>query len=552
MQTTPASTGPVAGGVPDRHRLAAGVAVTLLAGLLILPPAGQLPLTSSDEARFVLIARDMLERGVWFGAVVREKQYRNKPPLYPWSIAAVGQLTGGVTEFSAGLPVALAAVGSVLGTFLLGDRLFGWRTGAVAALILTTTYGFVQQTFELLPDMLVLAFVTLAGWAFWSAVVDPGRRRWMAAFWVAVGLASFSKGPVGLLPLFPIAVWLLDAEGLRGLRRLWSAWGLALFGALTLGWVAPFLMLGADTFGEDVVAGNWLNWYLRGSGGNRLTRFLDLIVGLLPWTLVVPLAFGRAWRQRATPAVRFALLWSIVPILVLVVAANWRRRYWLPIYPGVALVVAWWALVKLPLPQRLARATGWLALAAAAAGVTSLVWAGHQPDVFLPALSWQALPLYLAVAFLGVSMFVALHANRPRLLVGGAVVSMLFLLSYGVWPYIRWVNRTQDFKGLAARVEQHAGAAPIAVYGGRFFELDYYLGRYLLRLRDVPQVQAYLARPEAPIVVVDGRAWRQLQGQLPATVQVIDTMRVRSWDMRLLRGGPPAAPGESRAEAGPR
>jgi hypothetical protein len=111
------------------------------------------------------------------------------------------------------------------------------------------------------------------------------------------------------------------------------------------------------------------------------------------------------------------------------------------------------------------------------------------------------------------------------------------------------VNSTQDFPGLASRVEQHARGGPVAVYGGRFFQLDFYLGRDLVRLRSVPEVQRYVARPDTPLVVVDGRAWRELQGQLPSTVEVVTTMHVRSWDMRLLRGGPPALAASEGAPA---
>src|SRR5262247_839871 len=93
-----------------RHRTLGAIVVCAIAALLILPAVGRQHITTSDEARFVLIARDMLDRGVWFDAMVREKHYRNKPPLYPWSIAVVSRLSGGITETTAGLPVALAAV----------------------------------------------------------------------------------------------------------------------------------------------------------------------------------------------------------------------------------------------------------------------------------------------------------------------------------------------------------------------------------------------------------------------------------------------------------
>jgi 4-amino-4-deoxy-L-arabinose transferase-like glycosyltransferase len=514
--------------------------VCVIAALLILPPVGRQVLTSSDETRFVLLARDMMERGVWFDASVRDKQYRNKPPLYPWSIMAVARIRGVVDEFAAALPVALAAIAAVLATFLLGDRLFGWRVGTAGGLILTTTYAFFQHTLELLPDMLVVTFGTFAAWAFWSAMVEPGRRGWMVAFYLSLGLAVFSKGPMGLLALASALAWLLWSDGPRGVHRLWSPAGLVAFGAITAAWMVPFAMLGAETFGERVIWSNWLDWYLGLPGLRRFDTFLDLALGLAPWTLVVPLAFAQAWRARSGPAVRFALVASLVPLLLVVIGENIRRRYLLPVYPAAALVVAWWALAAPRGAGVAARVAAWLSLGACLAGAGAVAWLGRDPDAFLPAVSWTAAPLYVVLILLGVCLHHGLRTDRRRLVVGGGAVLMLVALAYGIWPYLRWVNSTQDFRGLAAQVEQHAHGGPVAVYGGRFFQLDFYLGRDLVRLRSVAEVEAYVGRPEAPILVVDGRAWQELQARLPATVRVLETMHVRSWDMRVLRGGPPA------------
>jgi 4-amino-4-deoxy-L-arabinose transferase-like glycosyltransferase len=550
MHASPAWSGPV--GLPARERRlrwAAGIVVCLVAALLVLPPAGRQVLTSSDETRFVLLARDMLERGVWFDASVRDRQYRNKPPLYPWSIAAIARIRGSVDEFAAALPVALAAIGTVLATFLLGDRMFGWRAGAAAALVLTTTYAVFQHTLELLPDMLVVAFATLAGWAFWSAMVTPRGRGWMIVFYLALAFAVFSKGPMGLLPLAVAIAWLLASEGVAGLRRLWSPAGILGFALITAGWLAPFMMLGADSFGERVLWNNWLDWYLGMPGLRRFDTLVDLALGLTPWVIVVPLAFAQAWRSRSDPAVRFALLSTVVPLVLVLIGENIRRRYLLPVYPGAALVLAWWALAAARGVRAGARLTAWVALAAGLTAAAGVAWLGRDPDAFLPALSWAAAPLYVAVVLLGLCVFHALRTDQRRLLVGGVSLLTLVALGYGVWPYIHWVNSTQDFPGLASRVEQHARGGPVAVYGGRFFQLDFYLGRDLVRLRSVPEVQRYVARPDTPLVVVDGRAWRELQGQLPSTVEVVTTMHVRSWDMRLLRGGPPALAASEGAPA---
>ena len=110
---------------PVRTALICSVA----AALLVLPSVGQRLITTTDEAQYALLARDMMSRHAWFGARVSGELYRNKPPLYPWSIAAVSLVPGHVTEATARIPGAAAAVGTVFLTALLGHRLFGPRAG---------------------------------------------------------------------------------------------------------------------------------------------------------------------------------------------------------------------------------------------------------------------------------------------------------------------------------------------------------------------------------------------------------------------------------------
>jgi len=508
--------------------------VCAIAALLVLPAVGRQHITTSDEARFVLIARDMLDRGVWFDAVVREKHYRNKPPLYPWTIVAVARTGGGLTETAASLPVAVAAVATVLATFLLGTSLFGLRAGVASGLIVLTSYGFFQHSREMLPDMLVAAFAMLAAWAFWRSTEAADRRSWLVAFWIAVGMGCFAKGPAGLLPIFPAAVWLWSEYGPRGLRRLGSWTGLAAFVAISLVWIAPFVSFGAPSFAEDVVVRNWLWWYLGIPSPAHLgNSALDGVVGFLPWTLPLLLAFPIAWRARGDPAVRYALACSIVPLMIVLLAENQRRRYLLPVYPALALIVAWWSTTRIEAAPAARRTVAWLSLGAVAVGVA--VCLARPPRWLVSPWSWAGLPLLIATVALPVALFVGLRHARTRVLVGGVTAAALVLLGWSAHYHAAWVNRAEDFPLLAARIERQARGGGIAVCGGRYFPLDFYLGRPLVRLRDSRQVDEYLTRPDAPLVVLDQRAWSRFRDQIRPPIVELDVVRVREWEMHVVR-----------------
>src|SRR3989441_11431574 len=105
------SMSPRDGHVP-RRGLGVGraVLVTLVAVVLVAPTLGQHVIATSDEARLPLLARDMMTRDAWFEAYVREKLFREKPPLYPWLIVIFSRPGGVVTETTAQAPVVLAAI----------------------------------------------------------------------------------------------------------------------------------------------------------------------------------------------------------------------------------------------------------------------------------------------------------------------------------------------------------------------------------------------------------------------------------------------------------
>lgn len=528
------------------RRTAAPWLVALLAAaacaLLVLPPLGQRILAASDEARFPLLARDMIRDGDWFTAQVRGRLYRNKPPLYPWAIALASWPGGAVTEATAQLPVALAAVAAASFTALLAARLFGPRAGLGAGLVLISTNGFFLHAQTLLPDMPMVACMTAATYAFWAAMDGggPPRRAPLAAFHAALALGLFAKGPAGLLPILPAAAWLWTVARWRGLARLWSPAGAALFVAITLAWLAPYLSRGAGSYAASVVRDDWLGWYWGiPSPRDKADQVIDALVGLLPWTGPALLAAALAWRERAEPGVRYALLVAAVPTIAILLGQNTRVRYLLPLYPAAAILVGWWAERLTRPASRAARVIGVASAALAALFVAALA-APHRllpkddPVRLSPA---EAVPLMVAGVLIGLYLLVGLWRARRDLLIWGVGALTVAALAYGIWPYNRRFNEAWDFRGLAARAERQAPGAPVAVFGGRWFGLDFYLGRDLRRLYTLKEFEAFVAQPGPRLVVANDKVWSAIRTQMAPGVhmQVLDRLRVGGQAMFILR-----------------
>lgn len=526
--------------------------VIVFTALLVLPSVGHHLVVKSDEARFVLLARDMVERGAWFTAAVEGQQYRNKPPLFPWTIAVLSRFRGAVTEGTAQLPAALAAIAAALCTFLLGDQLFGHRAGLWAALMLATSASFFIHSQLILPDMLVLAFATASGYAFWRAMGGSGSARWLVAFYTALAFAVFAKGPVGLLPLLVAAAWLVAQHGLRGLARLWSPAGIAVFAAVTLAWLGPFLASGSQSFGENVVWEDWLAWYLAWPAPRRILAFLgDAFAGFLPWTLLLVLAFGPAIRAHRDPAVRFALLSFLVPLLVIILSRARLVRYLLPIYPATALLVAWWADTRGAKRTMLGRVLGWTALGAAVAAaalfpvVSGLKDVGIPPD---PALAWKVIPALAGGLLLGLVFLLGLRDGRPGLLVRGGVLLTAVLLGYGAWLVNGWTEKTEDFRVVVRTLRRHAPDGQILVFtAAKLLPLDVYFGRELPRILTVDALRTYLAGTLRPTVLIDEQDLRITPRELVQDLRVLETLSIHEQSLYIL-----GCPGSERAAGSPR
>lgn len=525
-------------------RLQGALLVAAVAALLVLPPLGQRVLVPSDEVRFVLYARDVAERGAPFDVRVRAKLFREKPPLFAWLIALSSAPVGRVTEATAQLPVALAAIAAVVFTFLAGDRLLGRGPGVMGGLALATTYGFFSHSQFILPDMLVVACVCAAMYALvvWQRAE---RVTWPApvAFYVAIAGAVYAKGPVGLLPFLIGGVCLWSEHGAAGLRRLWHLGG-ALAGALvTLTWVVPFLTMGGGTFAEAVIWEDWIRWYV---GRPRILNLLiDTAVMCLPWTAVLPLVLAAAIRHRREPVVRLLLTWFLVSFLVILPIANQRTRYLLPMTPPLALLVAWWAAAELHAFRLARRALALLILAVGAVALVGIAWPrplGAWQPPYLAGLSLASLPFVAAVAVLTASMAWGLCVAAPRVLMGGTVVAMALALGFGIWQYNRDFNTAHDFPRLAAAVEQHANGGDVAVFGGRWFALDYYLGRRVHSAETLAEFTDFALRPERPVLVTNGRTWTGIRATTNLGLCALDEQPMGSQMMVIVQASPQCPP----------
>src|SRR3989442_13621586 len=117
-------------GWPSRSGWAPFAVVVALSAALLGFDLGGRVLSTNDEARFPMMARDILANGHWLLPEISGVPMLNKPPLHAWLIAVVAWPTGVASQWTAAPPSFLGA----LGLIALTDWLVHPASGAPARL----------------------------------------------------------------------------------------------------------------------------------------------------------------------------------------------------------------------------------------------------------------------------------------------------------------------------------------------------------------------------------------------------------------------------------
>src|SRR6516165_10665903 len=254
---------------------------------------GRLPLTEPDEGRNAEKAREMLDSGDWITPHYDTLTCLDKPALFFWLVAASFRVFG-LSEWAARFPSALMALATSLLVWFLARRMSDNRTGLRAGLIWATSPLVIIFARNVIFDMPLTFFVTLAMASYWLAEAEDFKHPWRdAIFFAAMGIAAITKGPVGfLLPLLSVSAYLALRGRLRELRKLRWGLGVPVFLASALPWFVAVSVRNPD-FPKYAL---WQESLLRFATGHArrpggpLYYLPVFLAGFLPWSFFLLLA----------------------------------------------------------------------------------------------------------------------------------------------------------------------------------------------------------------------------------------------------------------------
>ncbi len=408
-----------------------------------------------EESRWARVAAEMLESGDWIVPRQQGLPFLDRPPLGPWAMALAGWARGHVDLVAIRLPSVLAILATTLLVYGYSCRSLS-RLGAFAAGVTYASFGLVLQIGwtgenEAIYTLLLAGALLLWHWGYVCSW--PAALAWSVGYAV-IALATLVKGPQA--PAYFLAVTIVYLLLQRRLRRFVSLSHLTGIGVFVLVvglWLVPFyLARGWSAVVAILTHTSAVRYGLDGLLSHLVMYPLEVGASLVPGAIVlVGLLYPRLLRQLgdAPAEVRFALTAVLVTFPTVWLAQQARPRYFMPLFPCVAVLVGW-AIERLVAARPASVAARWwqICMAAAAAGIAGfgvvLLAARHTSSTHLQAI---ALPPLQGVLYAGVVFGVAgvLVWAAVRVHARSAWVAMMALV----------VFQGLLFRGVLMRAQMH-------------------------------------------------------------------------------------------------
>jgi len=529
------------------------------AAVMVGVDMGRRILTTNDEARFPLLAQDILTRGDWLFPILNGSVYHNKPILLAWLITLVSWPIGHVTQFTAVIPSALAAFAMALLIFGLGREMFGAEAGKYAALIAVTMQGTFLHGRIPMPDMLMTAFITASLWMLWR-MARGAPQAWIG-FYVFVALAFWAKGPGGFLPLIVAFAWAAASRRSASWRALGLPLGLPLLAMIVAPWPLVRLFHHAEGLRQAVVQ-NQLFWYLPHElRPGMVAEPIQNAFGILfPWVFVVPVVLVEAVRLLRRRGAEnnavfcdavFLLMISLVTMFAVIALSQQQRfRYYLPLVAPVALLSGWWAesavraRVALKIPWRVCAAVGVLLVAAGIAGAFSRRNALNEVATVWPAYLAQAIVLAGTVGAVAVALLVGARDRRLLHAFTAAWVGCAVLVVSSYHWELERRNAAYDYAGLNERMKPILRETPVvATLGLADMPLAFYLRRPVVAAGTASNLREVVRADSQAVAIVTDRALTSLEDRDGFTVLMHDRLALRPIVVVGYRTTSPTRPG---------
>ena len=315
-------------------------------------------LWTPDEPREAAIALEMAETGNLIIPHLAGVPFIEKPPLYYIAAALSLKLFGSLIGHTAAIRLTSAffGLGVLLMTFLITRRLWDNQTGLLAAAVLATMDGFVENFHWITSDPALSFFIVAAVWCFVEIYLG-NRKKMLPVAGLFLAGSFLSKGVIGpVLAAVPWAglagIWLFAKKKQAARENGFVAghlWLLLVFGVVAGAWIISLYVKGGPALWNEWF---WVNQVGRFTGeaakghikpGKPFYYVFQVLGYGMPWTPLIIYWFGAATgrlikKRAVTREEIFLYVWGAGSIVLLTLPATKRGLYLVPVLPVYAIM----------------------------------------------------------------------------------------------------------------------------------------------------------------------------------------------------------------------
>jgi 4-amino-4-deoxy-L-arabinose transferase-like glycosyltransferase len=489
---------------------------SLAIGAVCLLAASRTTLWDRDEPRFARAAVEMLDSHKYLVPTFNNELWADKPVLTYWA-QALGITFFGSNAFACRFFSAIGAAITCFLVFVIGKRLLDAKTALWGMCILATSAMMLAIGTLATADAVTIPFTVGAMTIFVYGKSSGMRIYQVILLGIVLGFGILAKGPIGLMPMPVIAVYLFLNRSNLNLDKyiLQVSISLAIGIFVFALWAAPANIATGGEFLRVFIGHHVIDRALtpfEHHGGNRLLYlfyyFPMVIAGFFPWTMFLPGALSALWAGRlGSPPLRVLLLAWIIPIFIIMsLAATKLPHYILFIWPALALTSA--GVINLAQQGKLAEADiVWLRrgnwfFVPVAFGISSALiiapWFVQVPGLKL-AGSIAGLILLIMSIRACVLQFRSRFIPCALTIMAGTIIFEI-LLGVAVLPTLEYIKISPSIaRDINAKT---ASDVPVASYKFNEPTLNFYVGREIEQIGNEEGVLNWIQNHKQAVLIV--------------------------------------------------
>lgn len=208
----------------------------------------------SDEVRYAEVYHQMKDAGHWLVMYLNGVPYPDKPPVYFWFLSIIDAVTpaDGISVFFLGSAVSAGIF--LLSTVALARTLgCGRKTTLATGLVLLTNIFFIGIAHYSRMDLLFASFIIWANICLFKGFHSKHAPNWIISAFVLMGIATLTKGPLGIVfPILTAVCYLIWKKKLPLFRSKAVLKGFAILAVILLAWIIGAILVDGTSFIHNI------------------------------------------------------------------------------------------------------------------------------------------------------------------------------------------------------------------------------------------------------------------------------------------------------------